>query len=471
MSHRTIRLTLTSTVLLLAVSCALADEDLSTMRGANYVPSYAKNDVAIWLDYDATVIDRELGYAEQLKLNTIRIFLNQAVYEQDPQQFLDRFESFLVLCDKHKIRAMPVLFDSCFDPQIVDLKDYRDKTWMPSPGFSRLGAKDRPAMEDYIEAVVGTHKGDRRIVLWDVMNEPESTAYWADLDHGGRDTIGQFVRWALGRVKEEEPLQPLTVGWAGAGANILTIDLVDVICIHFYCPAEDLNRAIQECQHWGQMHGKQVILNEFAGQPQQPLERALAIVDSRRMGWVFWELMIGKSQFSQGSAPYQGHIYPDGTCRSVREVAAILHPAGYTGDPREIAAQAGFHPRTLIDEGITFEGAWARWNGKGPQSDRLWHAGNPDDAAKKTVSGSTVSVVLKFGPDCGIAKVLIDGQPASPAEIDTYSPEVDWNRSVVVGKELAAGEHTVEVVVTGRKSAQSTFRFIQVVDIVGPSPQ
>jgi len=457
----------TVSFLALSTACALAVEDLSTMRGANYVPSYAKNDVAIWMDYDLVVIDRELGYAERLKLNTVRVFLNQAVYEHNPKQFLERLENFLSLCDKHKIRAMPVLFDSCFDPQVVDLKDYREKTWIPSPGFSRLGEKDRPAMTEYVHAVVGGHKDDRRIIVWDVMNEPESTQHWGDLEKGGRETIDQFVRWALRRVREEKPTQPLTVGWAGPGANIASIDLVDVICLHLYCPEKDLKREVQQGQHWGRLHDKQVILNEFVGQPFQPLEAALSIVAERKIGWAFWELMLGKSQFSQGSAPYQGHIYPDGSCRSVREVAAILHPEGYTGDPREIAAKAGFRPRTFTEEGITFEGAWQQWTGSGPAGDRLWHAGNPDDAATKTVSGSTIAVVLKYGPDCGIARISVDGKPASTAEIDTYSKDVDWNRRTVVAQNLPVGQHTVTITVAGRQSPQSTSRLVQVVDILG----
>jgi hypothetical protein len=109
--------------------------DLAWMRGANYVPSYARNDVQTWMDYDPAVIDRELGYAAKLKLNVVRVFLQVAVYEAAPQRFLDNFENLLSLCAKHQIRLMPVLFDSCFDPQTVDLKDYHDKKWMPSPGF------------------------------------------------------------------------------------------------------------------------------------------------------------------------------------------------------------------------------------------------------------------------------------------------------------------------------------------------
>ena len=60
------------------------------------------------------------------------------------------------------------------------------------------------------------------------MNEPESTAAYGDWEHGGRESIDLFVRWALKRVKEERPSQPLTIGWAGPHANIAALDLVDV---------------------------------------------------------------------------------------------------------------------------------------------------------------------------------------------------------------------------------------------------
>ena len=52
--------------------------------------------------------------------------------------------------------------------------------------------------------------------------------------------------------------------------------------------------------------------------------------------------MIGKTQFSQGRIPYQGHIYPDGTCFSTTEVAAILNPESIKGNAEEIAKNAGF---------------------------------------------------------------------------------------------------------------------------------
>lgn len=297
------------------------------------------------------------------------------------------------------------------------------------------------------------------------MNEPESTSHWGDLENGGRRAIEHFVRWALRRVKQEKPVQPLTIGWAGPWANIAAIDLVDVICIHLYCPQQQLGKEILSAQHWGKLYEKPVIMNEFVCQPFQPIERALASAGQRKIGWVFWELMIGKTQFTEGSAPYQGHIYPDGTCRSVREVAAILHPEGYTGDPRQIAAEAGFRPRSFTEEAITFEGGWKKCNGAGPTGERLWHGGNPDDSATKTVTGSTIAVVLKHGPDCGIARITIDDKPVSVPEIDTYSKTVDWNHRTVVAQNLSSGPHTVKITATGEKASASSFRYIQVVDI------
>jgi hypothetical protein len=446
---------------------AKAVEDLSTMRGANYVPSYAKNDVQAWMDYDPAVVDRELGYAERLKLNTVRVFLNVAVYEKQPEKLLTDFESFLGLCDKHQIKMMPVLFDSCFDPQEVDVNNYRGKTWIPSPGFGRLGNEDWPAMEKYISAVVGKYRNDKRIVLWDVMNEPESTRKWHVAE--GRTRIVAFARRALKRVKDEKPVQPIGIGW-GYSSNICnTADLSDVLIMHNYKRSEDLRADIRHIKEMGLSMNKPVILNEFAGRPQQRIEEALPVIAKEQIGWCFWELMLGITQFAtvpyKGFAPYQGHIYPDGTCYSVTEVAAILYPEGYTGDPGEIAAKAGFRPRSLTDGPYRFSDGWTRWNGTGPKGNRLFYTKEAGKTVTTAVSGSQVSLVHKVGPDCGIATVTVDGKPIANGEIDTYSAAVEWNRRTVVADGLANGPHEVVVTVTGRKTPASSNAYVQVVDI------
>ena len=440
----------------------IVPDNFSWVRGANYVPSYARNDVQMWLDYDSPLIDRELGYAERLKLNTVRVFLNQLVYERQPAKFLADFEDFLALCDKHHIKVMPVLFDSCFDPQSVDLDKYAELTWIPSPGFDRIGTDGWPASRKYIHALIGAHKDDPRIVLWDVMNEPEGTAHYNQPE--GRAKINDFLRRALKEVRDQGASQPLGIGWATSRDIIFSIDLSDVILWHNYGDPAALKKDILDVKEIGRVFGKPVILNEFVGRPQQRIEDALPVVSQEKVGWVFWELMLGETQFTQGKLPYQGHVYPDGTVRSASEAAAILHPEGFGGNAGDVAAAAGFKvrvPKTFSEAGITFSPRWERWNGAGPTGNRLWYADDANESAAAKVEGTRVTVVLKHGPDCGIAAVTVDGERV--ADIDTYSPQVDWNVSTTVAEALAAGGHSVRITVTGRKAAASSGNYVQIV--------
>ncbi len=432
-------------------------EDFSDMRGVNYVPSYARNDVQIWMDYDAAVIDRELGYAERLKLNAVRVFLQFAVYERDPKLFLERFESFLSLCSRHQIRMMPVLFDSCFG-EFPDLMRYRDKDWMACPGQNRLGPEHWPKLEQYVRDVVGGHRDDRRIVMWDVMNEPTCTSFnqpddqrliWAFLDH------------FLDVVREQRPVQPLTVGVERSSLVGNVLNKIDVLCFHNY--RRDLREDIRQVQALARQHGKPAIINEVAGRPQQPFSYVMPILREERIGWCFWELMLGKTQFSRAAFPYQGLIYPDGTCFDAREVALVA-------DVSLAEAQQQFPQRPrpkLQEDGVTFDGFWTRWTGTGPNKGRLFYATDTESTATWTFEGTTVDVIHKVGPDCGIACITIDGRPAPLAELDTYSPNVEWNHRTRVADGLAPGQHVVRVTPTGKKQARSTNVYVQIVGFEG----
>ena len=58
--------------------------DYSHIRGFNYTPSYAQNDLDFWNNYRHDVVDREMGYAQRLGLNSARIFLAYKAYLRDP---------------------------------------------------------------------------------------------------------------------------------------------------------------------------------------------------------------------------------------------------------------------------------------------------------------------------------------------------------------------------------------------------
>src|SRR5262249_45744334 len=82
--------------------------------GSNYNPSSAINQLEMWQadSFDPKRIDLELGWAEGLGMNTMRVFLHDLLWIQDPEGFKQRLDQFLTIAAKHKIKPMFVLFDS-----------------------------------------------------------------------------------------------------------------------------------------------------------------------------------------------------------------------------------------------------------------------------------------------------------------------------------------------------------------------
>jgi hypothetical protein len=82
--------------------------------GSNYTPATAINELEMWQadTFDPQRIDKELGWAESLGMNTMRVFLHDLAWKQDPAGFQRRVNTFLGICDKHGIKPILVLFDS-----------------------------------------------------------------------------------------------------------------------------------------------------------------------------------------------------------------------------------------------------------------------------------------------------------------------------------------------------------------------
>ncbi|TFG57551.1 MAG: 1,4-beta-xylanase, partial [Candidatus Aminicenantes bacterium] len=81
--------------------------------GCNYIPRTAVNTLEMWQaeTFDPAAIDEELGWAEDLGFNAVRVFLHYLLWDQDSGGFLRRMERFLAIADKHHIATMFVLFD------------------------------------------------------------------------------------------------------------------------------------------------------------------------------------------------------------------------------------------------------------------------------------------------------------------------------------------------------------------------
>jgi endo-1,4-beta-mannosidase len=151
--------------------------------GANYLPKSAINQLEMWQadTFDTENIDKELGYAQSLGMNTMRVFLHDLAYETDSLGFYKRIDTFLTIAQKHKIRPLIVIFDSCWDPFPQVGKQHEPKPyvhnsgWVQSPGQKALQDESQYIrLEKYVRAVVSHYAKDKRILGWDVWNEPDN---------------------------------------------------------------------------------------------------------------------------------------------------------------------------------------------------------------------------------------------------------------------------------------------------------
>jgi hypothetical protein len=93
-----------------------------------------------------------------------------------------------------------MLFDSCRDPrsrwgrQRTPMPDMHNSEWVQSPGGKR---SKTPAhyvrLEAYVKGVVGAFANDKRILAWDIWNEPDN------LNTGSYDNLepANKVAWVL----------------------------------------------------------------------------------------------------------------------------------------------------------------------------------------------------------------------------------------------------------------------------------
>ncbi len=313
---------------------AASQRNWQDVRGTNYVPSYARNATEAWTRFDAEVLDRELGFAERLGFNTIRFFVDVRAYEDDPKLMLARLDQFLDLCEKHNLRTIPQLFDSCgveeadlrakgakrFDPKTGKWFDRHWRTWVCNPGFDRMGPEHWNKLDEYIKAVVGAHRKDDRILLWDVVNEPWADSKWKDAKK--KAVVGRFVEHFCKVVKGLKPEAPITVGLTGLNRANLVENWVDVVTFHMYQPEVDPQprkwaSMMERARQYSERTGKPILLTEWGhpawgvqggrgrsiGDDKQRAfyEQTLPVLERSKIGWCIFDLVMGFGPFAHVS--------------------------------------------------------------------------------------------------------------------------------------------------------------------------
>jgi hypothetical protein len=277
--------------------------------GSNYIPTDAINQLEMWQadTFNPAQIDKELGWAEGIGMNTMRVFLHDQLWAQDEAGFRKRLDEFLAIAAKHGIKPLLVFFDSCWDPnpkpgpQHPPIPGVHNSGWVQSPGRAGLAdAANYPKLKAYVQGVIRAFAHDPRILGWDLWNEPDNGAddRTGEKWKGVSTLLPQVFAWA----READPSQPLTSGvwhnddWSRDKLNPverLQIEQSDVITFHVYDWPEVLERRVRQLQ----AYGRPIICTEYLARGAgSTFDTSLPLARRLHVGMINWGFVLGKTQ-------------------------------------------------------------------------------------------------------------------------------------------------------------------------------
>jgi hypothetical protein len=310
--------------------------------GANFTPSTAVNQLEMWQPdtFDTLTIARELGYAEGIGMNTMRVFLHHLAWQQDPEGFKNRVNTFLGICAQHHIKPMLVLFDDCWSPtyhsglQPAPKPGVHNSGWVQDPGEyyyhePQLG----DTLEHYVTDMLSTFRSDTRILMWDLYNECGNNGHFEQ----SYDLLQKVFRWA----RAVNPLQPLTVCyWTSNGLigpiNAFILSHVDIITYHCYEDAEHHQMRIDMLK----AYGRPLLCTEYmARKRNSTFFSILPLLKAQGIGAINWGLVEGKTNtkyawdepIKDGGEPklwFHDIFHKDGTPYNPMETAFIKEETG-----------------------------------------------------------------------------------------------------------------------------------------------
>jgi len=280
--------------------------------GCDFLPSTAVNQLEMFQadSFDLPTVDRELGWAQSLGFNAVRVYLQDQLWEQEG--FVERLDQFLATADRHGIGAILVLFDSCWDPfphvgkQRAPRPHLHNSGWVQSPGAQALlDPASTARLRTYVRGVVSRFRQDPRVKFWDIWNEPDNMnrpAYVAQEPTNKVELVLPLLKQAFVWARQAEPSQPLTSGvWIGtwpepdklSPTEQVQLSESDIISFHNYNDLPSLKEAVA---HLRRYH-RPLLCTEYMSRGNGSFfDPNLGYLKSQDVGALNWGLVEGKSQ-------------------------------------------------------------------------------------------------------------------------------------------------------------------------------
>ena len=321
--------------------------------GSNFTPSTADNELEMWQadTFDPATIDRELGWAAAMGMNTKRVFLHNLLWETDAAGFKKRIDMFLTIAARHKIRPIFVLFDSCWDPnprvgpQHPPIPGVHNSAWVQSPGAERLkDVAQYGKLEAYVKDVIGNFAHDPRVLAWDIWNEPNNGGGGNYAPTPDKNVyVGTLLPQAFEWARSVDPDQPVTSAvWMGEHWDRQeTLDPIehvqlaqsDVISFHDYSWPEIFEQRVKQLLPYG----RPLLCTEFMARGNgSTFDGSLPIAKRYNVAMYSWGFVDGRTQtrlpwdswkkpYTYDGPPIWFHevLHPDGTPYRQAEVDLI----------------------------------------------------------------------------------------------------------------------------------------------------
>lgn len=293
-------------------------DDLPWLVGCNYYPATAINQIDMWQEatFDSATIEKELDLAASIGMNTLRVYLHDLVWAEDPEGLYSRMDQFLDICADRGIRPSFVFFDDChfpnprLGPQPLPIARFHNSGWVNSPArdlairFAKGRATEQEGarLKGYVQGTISRFKEDPRVLYWELYNEPgrgrgESleTAVGDGSDTGMGDTSSKLVYASWIWAREINPFQPITSNSEGSvGALNIAINRLnsDFHSIHSYSPPDIMQQTIEQYL----VDGRPVVMTEWLARTRgSTVQGCLPILRAMNVGAINWGFVSGET--------------------------------------------------------------------------------------------------------------------------------------------------------------------------------
>ena len=289
------------------------------MAGTNFNPSTSINQLEFWQEdtYDPVTIERELEWSAELGMNMHRVYLHNLLWGQDSVGFLERVNNYLEISESKGIKTLLVLLDDVWHPipklgkQPEPIPFVHNSGWVQAPGAEILGDSSRHhEVKNYIKGVITHFADDRRVVGWDLYNEPDNVSpddpRYPDRGPEVRDKhiyslslLKKTFSWA----REVNPSQPLTVGlwkepetWSDidslSAIDRFAINNSDIISFHAYGNLEETRKKIEDLEQFN----RPLLCTEYLARGEQnTFQIMLPLFKEKEVAAVNWGFVAGKT--------------------------------------------------------------------------------------------------------------------------------------------------------------------------------